>query len=618
MTQKEAFKPYIPAEKRVKEFSFRAIFIGIIFSFLFAISNAYLALKIGTTISASIPAAILSMALFRVFFKNGTILENNLVQTVATVGEALAAGVVFTIPALFFLGVQPSILQIFILTVLGGILGILFMIPMRRFLIVEEHGILPFPEGTACAEILKAGQESTSSAMMAGIGMITAVVYKVCCNVLHLWKETPTWVIKPFQKTQFTIDATPALLGVGYIVGLRVSSIIFSGGVLAWWIVIPLIKMFGLGDITVFPSHTPIDQMNASDIWNNYVRYIGAGTIATGGILSLIKIIPLLIKTFRATFKDLFSRFKGSAHVKRTDRDINLSWLIIGSIGIILLLWLLPTLPMNLLTILILVVLGFFFTAVTSMTVGIVGSTSNPVSGMVITTLLITCLIFVVLGWTERLYLISAIVMSCVANIAICMAGTTSQDLKAGFLLGATPKSQQIAEIIGVFIPAIALGYTIYLLNSAYTIGSEALPAPQATLMAMIAKGVIEGELPYTLFFIGVVLGLFLQLIKIPVLPFAIGVYLPLSLTSAIMVGGIVGGYVKHRSKTDDSKEKGILLSSGLVAGDACTGIVIALLAILGVIKTEDTGFLPPYFTLIMYGLMAIGLGYICTRNKKR
>ncbi len=611
------FKPYIPATAKVKEFSFRALFVGILFSFLFSISNAYLALKIGTTISASIPAAILSMALFRFFFKKGTILENNLVQTIATVGESLAAGVIFTIPALFFLGYYPSILKIFLLTLLGGILGILFMIPMRRHIIVEEHGILPFPEGTACAAILKAGQSSSQSAIMAGWGLIVAAFYKILCNVLHLWPETPSWTFKPYKDAIFTLDATPALLGVGYIIGTRITSFMFAGGALAWWVIIPLIKMFSLGDYTVFPASTPIDGMSSEQIWSNYVRYIGAGTLAIGGLLSLFKIGPVIFKTFHAGFKELFSGFRLQKNAPRTERDIGMPWLIIGALFIIFLLWFLPIFPFNFLTIVLIVVLGFFFSAVTSITVGLVGSTSNPVSGMTITTLLITCLVFVLLDWTDITYLISAIMMSSIANIAIAMASTTSQDLKAGFLLGATPRNQQLAEIIGVIIPSLALGATLYVLNAAYHIGSEQMPAPQATMIALIAKGVIHGDLPYTLFVIGIIIGLILEILHIPTLAVALGLYLPLSLSSAIMVGGLVAYYVNKHSRENAAQERGLLISSGLVGGDACMGIIIALLAVFGIISTKDEGLLPQYFSLIMYALLAVGLGFFVTKKTR-
>jgi putative OPT family oligopeptide transporter len=603
------FKPYVPAESKMAEFTLRGVLLGIFLGLIFGVGNAYLGLKVGTTVSASIPAAVLSMAILRTFFRKPTILENNLVQTIASVGEGLAAGVIFTVPALFMLGDQPSPMRIFFLSALGGILGVLFMIPMRRYIIVKEHGVLPFPEGTACAEILKSGEEKSGpNALMAFIGIITGAVYKLLCGAFNLWKETPSWIIAPYQKTVFSIDATPALLGVGYIIGPRIASYTFAGGALAWWVLIPLIKMFDISMDTIFPADIPVLQMTADQVWSNYIRYIGVGTVAIGGLLSLVNIVPAVWKTVHSGIKELFET-SHSSHIPRTDKDISLRWLILGSLAIILTLWLTPGLPMNLVTILLLSILGFFFVAVTSLTVGIVGSTSNPVSGMTITTLLITCLVFVSLGWTERIYLISALTMAIVACVAICMAGTTSQDLKTGFLVGATPRYQQIAEIIGVILPAIAISGTMYLLNQAYGFGSTQLPAPQGTMMALIAKGVIEGNIPFTLVFIGVVFGLLLRLLTIPILPVALGIYLPLSLTTPLMVGGLVAAFVRHYTKDKDIIQRGVLTSSGLVAGDACTGVVIAFLTIIGWVNADAKPHLPDIVSVIIFALLAIGLG---------
>lgn len=612
------FKPYIPAEKNIKEFSVRATIIGLLFGFFFAIANAYLGLKVGTTISASIPAAILSMTLLKLCFRNGTILENNSVQTIATIGEGLAGGVVFTIPALILLGESPSIGRIFLLSSLGGILGILFMIPMRRFLIVEEHKTLPYPEGTACAEILKAGEKNSSqSAVLAFVGLIIAAVYKVCSNILFLWKETFTWTVSFFRETPFSIDATPALLGVGYIIGQKITGIMFAGSMLAWWAIIPIIKVFGIGGAVIYPSEIPIDQMSSEAIWNSYVRYVGAGALGIGGLFSLIKIFPLLHKTIHVGIKELFKGSgKSSQQVKRTDRDISMLWLVLGSIAVILTLWLFPTLPMNFFTIILLVILSFFFVAVTSITVGIIGSTSNPVSGMTMTTLLIVCIAFVLLGWTERLYLISAITMGCVSCCAICMAGTTAQDLKTGFLLGATPKSQQIAEIFGIILPSLALGYVIYILNSAYTIGSDAMPAPQATLLAMIAKGVISGGLPYALVGAGVVIGILMAVLGVSILPFALGVYLPLSLTAAMMCGGLARMYVDRTQ--EKTSQQGTLFAAGLIGGDACLGILIAALTVQKVIPVSAPGILSDWVSFAMYLLLGVGLAYAAGKKSRR
>ncbi len=611
------FKPYVPASKVIRELTPRPAILRLVFGFFFAIANGYLALKIGLTVSASIPAAILSMAILKLFFRGSTILENNIVQTIATIGEGLAAGVVFTIPALIILGDTPSIGRIFLLSSLGGILGILFMIPMRRFLIVEEHKKLPYPEGTACGEILKAGVEKGQGAMLAAWGVFVGAFYKVCSSALFLWNESYTWTAKFFRNAEFSIEGTPALMGVGYIIGSRISSLMFTGGLLAWWVLIPLIKVFGTGNAEIYPAETPIGTMTSEAIWSSYIRYIGAGTIAVGGLLSLFKIIPLLHKTIHIGIKELFSGALFSrAHLPRTDRDISMAWLILGSIAIILLLWLFPGLPMNFLTIVLLVILAFCFVAVTSITTGLVGSSSNPVSGMTIMTLLITCIIFVLLGWTERLYLISAITMGCVACCAVCIGGTTSQDLKTGFIVGATPRSQQIAEIIGAFIPALSLGYVVYILNAAYHIGSPQMPAPQATLLALIAKGVISGDLPYVLFGIGIMIGVVLAILRIPILPMALGVYLPLSLSTATMVGGLVRAYVDSKNADESTGQRGILLAAGLVGGDACVGILIALLTVAGVIPLSKAAMLPDLFTLGAFLLLAGFLAHFSLRKR--
>jgi putative OPT family oligopeptide transporter len=618
MSSQETFHPHIPSESRIREFTPRATILGLLFGFFFAVANGYLALKMGSTVSASIPAAIMSMAVLKIFFKNATILENNIVQTIATVGEGLAAGVIFTIPALILLGDSPSIGRIFLLSSLGGILGILFMIPMRRFIIVEEHKRLPFPEGTACAEILKAGEKSHHTAVFALWGLLAAAFYKICSNAIFLWKEQVSWSFRTLKKAEFSIDGTPALLGVGYIIGPRIAGYMFAGSIIAWWVIIPLIVEFGIGSTLVYPSAIPVEKMGPDDIWSNYVRYIGAGCLAVGGLFSLIKIMPLLYKTIRTSFQELCSCFRSRSHLPRTEKDISMAWLLIGSLAIILFLWIFPTLPMNLLTIILLVILSFFFVAVTSLTVGLVGSTSNPVSGMTITTLLITCVIFVFLGWTERLYLISAMTMGCVACCAICMAGTTAQDLKAGYLLGSTPIYQQIAEIIGVIIPSLALGYTVYVLNEAYGIGSSLMPAPQATLMSMIVEGVIHGNLPYSLVGMGALLGVAMIILRIPVLPFALGVYLPLSLSAATMLGGMVRGYVDQRKTDETAHEKGILLASGLIGGDACLGVLLAFGALAKVIPADKPGILPDGFSLAAFILLGLGLGYMALRKQPK
>lgn len=614
----QQFKPYIAATKSVPEFTWRSITLGILLGIFFVVGNTYLGLKVGMTISASIPAAVLSMGILRTLFRNASILENNIVQTMASVGEGLAAGIIFSVPALFMLGAEIPNHKIFILSMLGGILGILFMIPMRRYIIVKEHDVLPFPEGTACAEILKAGVNGAKDAMMAFWGILIGSVYKLCINLFHFFNDVAVFTIKPFEHTQFRLDGTPALLGVGYIIGPRICSITLAGGALGWWVLIPLIKLYGQGHVDIFPSTIPIDQMSAMDIWSNYIRYIGAGCVAVGGLYNLARIFPMIVKTVHVGIKELFGGFKTDPNLRRTDVDISMSWLLLGSLAIILLLWLLPNMGMNLFTIVLLVILGYFFSAVTSITVGLVGSSSNPASGMVITTLLITGFIFASIGWTERAYLIMAIMMSSVVNIAICLASTTSQDLKTGFLLGATPRSQQIAEIIGLVIPSCIVGCILILLNKVYKFGTAALPAPQATLLSIVAEGVIEHKLPTVLVIIGVIIGIIVLLMRTRVLPFAVGLYLPLEISTAMMVGGIARSIVHrsvHKNKVDQS---GILVASGMVAGDACVGVILALLSVLGYVNMSAKPMLGPEATVFFFLVLTALFLILCLRKKIR
>jgi len=615
----ESFKPFVPPSEKQKEFSFRAVTLGIILAVFFVLGNTYLGLKVGMTVSASIPAAVISMSVLRMCCKNVTILENNLVQTMATVGESIAAGVVFSIPALFLLGERPPILNIFLLSLLGGVLGVLFMIPVRRYIIVQEHGVLPFPEGMACAEILKAGEKGHPNAILAIWGILVGLFYKLLSSAVYLWNETISVTLRKYEDVEISMDGTPALLGVGYIIGPRISAVLFAGGGIGWLVLIPMIKKFGQGTLAIFPANLPISAMSAPDIWSHYIRYIGAGAVAFGGLAALFKIAPMIRKTVVEMFRELFHLFTmKKTEVERTDQDIPLSYLLLGSLAIILFLWLFPGFHLNIVSIIALIVLGFFFVAVTSITVGIVGSSSSPVSGVTITILLIICFILLGLGWTDRVHLIGAITMSAVANIAVSSGSSTSQDLKAGFLLGATPRLQQLAEIIAAILPAVVVGFTLYLLNASYQFGSETLPAPQATMMALIAKGVINRELPGILVSFGVVLGLLLYLMRVPVLACAIGLYLPLSVSTGILCGGMVHLIVKHLSEDKRVIERGVLLSSGLVAGDACMGILIALLAVLGIIPTSKPGMLNDGFGLFFFLCLALFLGLITCKNMKK
>lgn len=599
------YKPFIPARENVREFTFRSIAIGIVFSFFFAIANTYLGLKIGQTVSASIPAAVLSLGLSRSLFRGKTtVLEHNIIQTIATMGEGMAGGIVFALPALLLLGDQPSLLKIFLLSVLGGILGIVFMIPMRRFLIVEEHKKLPYPEGTACAEILMASAKAGKNAIQAVYGFLIAGAYKVLMNAFFFWNEVPSFALRFLPGARFSIDGTPALLGLGYLIGFRIATVMVCGGLLAWMVIIPLIVIFGGSKGIIYPGNVPIAKMSPDDIWSHYIRYIGAGAVGTGGIFHLVKVIPLLGKAFRDGIRELLK--KGSHHhnLDRTDQDISMKWLLIVAIGVGITLLAVPYLSFNLFSVILLLILSLFFVAVSSIACGVVGSSSSPISGMLITVLLITCAVYLSLGWTERGYLLSAITLSVVACVAIGLATNTSQDLKAGFLLGATPWKQQTAQIIGILLPGIIIGYTVSILNETYTIGSTLMPAPQANLLAMIAEGVMEKTLPFGLVSSGIALAIILGLLRIPIIPFAIGLYLPLSLSTGIFVGGIARIASEWRTKMNG---RGTIFASGLVGGDALIGVIIAIFTVLGFIPISKPYIFPDIVGLILY----LGLGFL-------
>lgn len=593
MSTQASFSPHVPADKKVPEFTIRAVILGVILAIVFGAANAFLGLKVGLTVSASIPAAVTSMVVLRAFFKNVSILENNMVQTIASASEALAAGVIFTIPAFAFLGEPLPLSRIAILSVLGGVLGVLFMIPLRRYLIVEEHNTLPYPEGTACAEILKAGENGGSSGIAVVVGSIVGLGHKFCMSTMHLWEETNRWVLNFYQKTVVSLEASSALMGVGFIIGPRYSALTLSGGVLGWLVIIPLIKMFG-HEFVEPSTNIIVSEMSAEAIWSKYVRYIGAGAIVVGGIIGLLRATPVIIKAFGVAMKEISNTVSRSDSDKkvndRTSDDLPMSWILCGLVAIILTLWLLPGMPMNLLSVVVVTIIGFFFVTVSSQIVGYVGSSVNPASGMIITTLLLITLLFVSLGWTESVYMLAAMTAGSVVGMAVCVAGDTSQDLKTGYLLGATPRYQQIGEIIGVVAAALVMGFVVHLLDQAYTLGSENLSAPQATMMAMIVKGVMQGSIPWDLVIIGMMIGVILELTLLPVLPFAIGLYLPLQMTTPIMLGGIVSLLVSKLSKNpEEDNHRGILVASGFVAGDALMGVITAMAVVAGWVSLDAT-----------------------------
>jgi len=601
---KKEFKPYVPADKVTPEFTITSIVMGIILAVVFGAANAYLGLRVGMTVSASIPAAVISMAVIRVIMKKDSILESNMVQTIGSAGESLAAGAIFTLPALFLWAKEgvmdtPSILEIGIIAVVGGLLGVLFMVPLRNALIVKEHGILPYPEGTACAEVLLAGEEGGSSAKSVFIGMGIAALFKFLVDGLKVVAGVVTIPIKAL-KTEFSAEVYPALVGVGYICGPKIASYMFAGGLIGWFVLIPAIVTFG-GETILYPADISIAELylagGASAIWSKYIRYIGAGAVAAGGIISLCKTLPLIVRTFKEAIKGL----KDSSSVSnlRTEQDLSMKVICIGVIAMIILLWALPVIPVTLLGAIVIVVFGFFFATVSSRMVGLVGSSNNPVSGMAIATLLIATALLKVTGDVGAHGMQGAIAIGSIICIIACMAGDTSQDLKTGYILGATPKKQQIGEVIGTIISGIAIGGVLFLLDKAWGFGSEAIPAPQATLMKMIVEGVMNENLPWALVFIGAFIAISFEVIGISSLPVAIGLYLPLELSSTIMIGGIVRLVIDKKNAKAGKKEsaeagKGILFCSGMIAGEGLIGILLAILAVIEVDSLID---LSGYFT---------------------
>lgn len=588
MKKEDSFKPFISAEKVVPEFTLTSIILGILLAVLFGGANAYLGLRVGMTVSASIPAAVISMGVIRVILRKDSILENNIVQTIGSAGESLAAGAIFTLPALFMWASEwgteaPSLLEIGIIALCGGILGVLFMVPLRKALIVEEHGVLPYPEGTACAEVLLAGEQggAKSSTVFAGLGI--AALYKFIADGLKLFPSEVHYELTGYKGSGVGIDVLPALAGVGYICGPKISAYMLSGGIVAWFVLMPLISLFG-GDAVIYPGADPISAMDSFTIWSKYIRYIGAGAVAMGGILSLVKSLPLIVKTFRQAMKS-YGRSNTISDL-RTEQDLPMKGILAACLIIVILMWLVPVIPVNLVGAIIIVVFGFFFATVSSRMVGLVGSSNNPVSGMAIGTLLFATIILKATGTIGQEGMTAAIAIGSIICIIAAIAGDTSQDLKTGYIIGSTPKKQQIGELIGVLVSAIAIGGVLYLLNKAWGYGSTELPAPQATLMKMVVEGVMEGNLPWALVFAGAGIAIVIEILGIPVLPFAVGLYLPIHLSTPIMAGGLVRLYFDKKKNISEEErgqvvENGILYTSGLIAGEGLVGILLAVFAII-------------------------------------
>ena len=631
MNKKDEFKPYIPADRVMPELTVTSIIMGVLLAVIFGAANAYLGLRVGMTVSASIPAAVISMGVIRIIMRKNSILESNIVQTIGSAGESLAAGAIFTMPALFLwaeegLCSMPSLVEITLIALCGGVLGVLFMVPLRNALIVKEHQTLLYPEGTACADVLLAGEEGGANASTVFSGMGLAAVFKFIVDGLKVIPADVSAAFKSF-KGEIGMEVYPALLGVGYIVGPKIASYMFVGSVFGWLVIIPLICLFG-PDTWLYPAEagTTIAQLyaggGAAAIWSTYVKYIGAGAIATGGIISLIKSLPLIVKTFSDSMKSV----KGGKNTStaRTAQDLPMQFILIGIVAMVVIIWAVPAIPVTLLGAALIVIFGFFFATVSSRMVGLVGSSNNPVSGMAIATLLIATMAIKGSGKTGIDGMTAAIAIGSVICIIAAIAGDTSQDLKTGYLLGATPKKQQIGELIGVLASGLAIGGVLYLLNAAWGYGGAEVPAPQATLMKMIVEGIMGGNLPWNLVFVGVFLALGLEILRIPVMPFAIGLYLPIYLNATIMIGGVVRMVMDARKNVDEkTKEQqstdGTLYCAGMIAGEGLVGILLAIFAVFGINTSigESVNF-GNIGGVILMVLMIASLFYFSLKKKKK
>ncbi|MEG1254287.1 oligopeptide transporter, OPT family [Clostridium sp.] len=582
----EDYVPFIATTTAMPELSIYSILMGVLFSMIFAAANTYLGLKVGLTIAAGIPGAILATGILKGAFKRNNILEANMVASIAAVGESIAGGIIYILPAIILWGFDLKVSTIVIVTLLGGLVGIFFVTPLRKFLIVEEHGNLVYPESMAAAEVLVNGSEGGSGFRMVLMGLGIGGGYKLASGGFALWSERPEWVITQYQGAVFGIDTLASLLGVGFIVGTKASAFMFGGAVVAWLGLIPLIKYIGSGlTQPLFPSTELISEMGASAIWSKYIRYIGAGAVAAGGFISLGKSAPTIIKSFKSAMAGIGKKDGGT--VTRINEEPPITWVIASAIIVFILSWILPQIRAGVIGSLMAVVFSFFFGVVSARMVGIIGASNNPVSGMTIATLLFVTATLKVTGQIGDSGMILAVMIGGIVCVAIAVAGGTAQSLKTTFVIGGSPKKVQIGMYIGLVFGAVVSGYVLLMLHNTYGIGSEAVPAPQATLMSMVIQGVMTGELPWALVFVGVSIAVFTEICGLPVLPVALGLYLPIHLSAGILSGGIIRIFVEKRFKKDESVmkdkvERGILISSGLVAGDALMGIVVAGFATFG------------------------------------
>lgn len=580
------YVPYIPVDKALPELTTLSIIAGIIFAVIFGAANTYLGLKVGMTIAAGLPTAILATGVLKGMFKHNNILEINVIQAMGSMGESLAGGLIFCIPAVILLGGELTLTTITIVGIIGGLLGIAFVVPLRRFLIVEEHGNLIYPEGMAASEVLVSASEGGKGLAMMLTGLATGVGYKFLSEGLGFWKYEPEWNIKPLQNTIIGADVLASLVGVGYIVGIEIGMYMFAGALVAWLGIIPLISFFGMSVADpIFPAAAPIAELGAWGIWSKYVRYIGAGAVAAGGFISVFKNAPTIASSFKSAMAGM-----GHKHTaKKSDLDVPMTWVIAVAILVFLVSWFLPMANAKIGPVggILVLIFAFFFSVVSARLVGVIGTSNNPISGMTIASLLLTAAGLKATGTIGDAGMIAAILAGGTICAAIAVAGGAAQSLKTTYIIGGTPKKVEIGMAIGIVASAAAIGFVILMLNQAYGIGSEQVAAPQATIMSMIAKGIMSGNLPWDLVLIGAVFGVMVELMKIPVLPFALGLYLPIHLSAGVVIGGIVRVFVDKKFKFDTEllkkqTERGILLASGLVAGDAIMGIFLAVFTIAG------------------------------------
>jgi putative OPT family oligopeptide transporter len=617
-SNQQEFTPYVSSSEPQKEITLRAIILGALISIIFGVGNAYIGLRYGMTVSASLPAAVISMAILRGIFSRASVLENNMVQTIGSAGESLAAGVIFTFPAFLIweahntMGINEIFhlggLEVVALSLLGGAMGIFLMIPLRRYLVEKEHGKLKFPEGTACAEIIVAGDKGGTRAKTVFWGIGFGAVYKALMAGGLLWNEFPTKDLKfkPMDGGVIGLDSTPALLGVGYIIGPRIAALMLAGAVLGYLGIAPLAKFIGLDYLlSKGPAGMIPDEVTNAFIRNHIIKYLGVGAVSIGGFVSLIKSFPTIIQSFATGFRQIVKRgSKEQQEVHRTQKDLPMSTVLIGTLLVIIALWVYPGTNINILAIALTVVFGFFFIVVAARIVGIVGSSSSPVSGMTIATLLVTSLVLASFGIAGAVGMVTAMTVGAVVCISVCLSGDIAQDLKTGYLLGATPRKMQMMEFVGLAASALTMGLVLFLLVDTYGIvpsaeHPEPLLAPQANVMAAVVQGILGGELPWEFIIAGGMIALAVEFLGVSSLPFAIGLYLPLDLSTPIMCGGLLALMVRKTTKDlgryKIREQKGVLFGSGIVAGDALIGVGVALLLYM----SDKIAFFAPYKTFV-------------------